>query len=336
MKKIFVMAALSLAAISCTKSDVLDSPVMDQKISFNTYLGRAPQVKAAVIDNTNIKDHGLKVVALKNVKGSDENTYSTDYNSLYINDNLTWEKTVVDGTETYSWSCSKDYYWPIDESPLTFGAYGLNAKDYISEIATNNVSFKYTVPAEIGKQQDLVVAESSTNNTGVVPLNLNHVLSRIGFQVSSDQKITINNLSLAGKFVKEAEIKLIPATDEKYLNLYTQTEEYQDGYSVVSSSSSVSFNATSAAVPVLADNYLMIIPQNVTSDMKIVGQYQVGDDNSTKNFEITLKEFDTNKILHAFESGKAYEFVLNVTSAKIQFSVEVNDWSAAQNYNQAI
>ena len=55
MKKVIFISALAIAAaVSCTKSDIVDTK-FDEQISFETYLGRDAQTKAAVISDTNLK-----------------------------------------------------------------------------------------------------------------------------------------------------------------------------------------------------------------------------------------------------------------------------------------
>lgn len=349
MKKIFVMAALSLAAISCTKSDVLDSPVLNQKISFNTYLGKAPQVKAAVMNENSMSNIGFNVVAFRE-----------DIQSPYMNVVLTAE---AGENNALKWDYEGDCYWPTDGSNLTFGSYGLNVTHKLGTdnkavamenpllVAQENSStiFTYTVPSAIADQQDLLVAapvtqnvEGITNNeatTKTVTLNYNHLLSRIGFSAKSNvnKDITITKLALSGTFVNKATVNIIPAQDQNQLVLSTETTD-EKGYAVIETKTANLYVSDPTASPkAISDEYLMILPQPIANNVKITGQYQIAGDDQVRDIEIVLNPAEGTKVLEAFAAGKAYQFVLSITTDRISFDVNVNDWDeASSSFEQEI
>lgn len=231
MKKIFVMAALSLAAISCTKSDVLDSPVLDQEISFNTYLGKAPVSKATIQDNTSVKEEGYSftVKAIKHWPGQDNNyTVEELSKQLYMNRSLSYVANTGEGETGGSWKYDDTpVYWPTDGSYLRFVAFGNNVDDenFAAKVegegndqVTSNTEFTYTVPANLAQQQDLIVANTEVlglaENNPAVRLEFKHMLSRIGFSLvsNSNTPVHINWLKLEGvnkTFYSKASIDLL-------------------------------------------------------------------------------------------------------------------------------
>lgn len=95
------------------------------------------------------------------------------------------------------------YYWPSDDSELTFHAYAptdLNSKDgIISMEESANSTIEYTPDKEIMKQTDLIAVTAtgnrSTNETTGVQLAFKHALSQIEVQAdyanADDGKYTI-------------------------------------------------------------------------------------------------------------------------------------------------
>lgn len=221
MKKIFVMAALAMAAISCTKSDVLESPVLDQPINFFTYLGRTPVTKGNYVTIDDMKTIGFDVKALKCVaetttttgEGDDATTTTTTTivegfdATPYMHVKLTASGTGWQYVEAEGDNAGKaiNYYWPTNTSEkLVFVGYGLNAsgtfttgtgeaastEEYIKFANGSNTDFTYTVPTTIADHKDLIVTNTEIcdqdNCENGVALNFEHLLSRIDFAITSN------------------------------------------------------------------------------------------------------------------------------------------------------
>ncbi len=358
MKKIFVMAALSLAAISCTKSDVLDSPVLDQEISFNTYLGKAPVSKATIQDNTSVKEGGytFTVKAIKHWPGQDNNyTVEELSKQLYMDCKLSFNNNwVYDGNPVY---------WPTDGSSLRFVAFGDNAAasgnnaDGLTVKENSNTVFQYKVHNELAQQQDLIVANTEVlgleEGNPPVTLNFKHMLSRIGFSLVSNSatQVTIKSLQLEGDFKTTATIDLLG--DE--LKLSAEETDKVTKYDIITSNSIFTpqfktegegdeAKQVSVNLPIIQavsgegqqadikNRYLMIIPQEATG---ITGAFTIGSDPTVRPIKIDLTK--ETKLSGGFLAGKAYEFVLNVKTYEISFNVNVVDWDENGNtFNQEI
>ena len=366
MKKIFVMAALAMAAISCTKSDVLDSPVLNQGISFNTYLGKAPVSKATVQDNESVmEDYSFSVKAIKYYPGTDEESeYVKDTkNPVYMDRDLSHNGSnwVYDGNLVY---------WPTDGAALRFIAFGNNVNPTTTTttnfalIGDSQTEYTYTVPAELADQQDLIVATTDILGTEeekpAVGLNFKHLLSRIGFSLTSNATVPvhISELKIVGDFYTTATIDLLDETVSEELELapvidanapkqesydiikvtntftpeFTTTTETNDSgeQQTITTPKKVSIYDRENSVTE-ENRFLMIIPQGAT---KIIGKYTLGDDETVRPIEILMEGIEA--LSEGFLPGKAYEFVLNVKADVISFSVNVTGWDEISDFTENI
>lgn len=355
MKKIFVMAALSLAAISCTKSDVLDSPVLNQKISFNTYLGKAAQTKATVENAQSMVSDGFNVIAFKNEQEGLATTPYMDVKLYGVTSNTQEGTEGTNGTETtnLTWKYNGDYFWPIDGSRLTFGSYGLNVNlsyndgsvtdsqynqggtdaDLITFSEGSKTEFTYKVPQKVSDQQDLLVANTVTPDAGTtVMLKYKHLLSRIGFSIKSSapKDVILHSLSLEGDIIESGKVNLLEIADQtdeteaKGINTNGFTANKGVKYEFISETDNVSLSNGDHNLSQM-DNlsgYLMIIPQS-TATISIKGEYQIAGDEARRKIDVILNGQD----LTAFVAGYAYQFILEIKTSEIKFNVEVVDWS---------
>lgn len=226
MKKtlLFTMA-LSVLAISCTKSEVVKAPGRGQEIKFDTYMGRVPVTKATSADLATLQkpteeDGGIQVVAFihdgiieKIPNPNAENVLIGDpkaeiYNTEGFSDIAPYmDETLWWATDQSGWDYDGVVYWP-DYHPtrkLAFISYALNAKDCIvwdddtRPEAINEKSytkFTFEVKENVKEQKDLLVTEFQPNlgvnmqsEVDAVSLNFKHLLSRVGFQVVANQTV---------------------------------------------------------------------------------------------------------------------------------------------------
>ena len=258
MKRFFFMTiALAVAAISCTKSGLLESPqTYETPISFEPYTGKVPVTKATVVETENIQEDGFRVIGF----------VEDDANDNAINSSSPRLKRVVtfgdhdNTTDTpEEWYYHVPMYWEQGQD-MTFVAYGLNVNANktavtttgdIDENDTGNDNFKmaaaddytkftYTVPETVAAQKDLVISPVMTDNnstSGTIAVRLYHALSRIGFSVktegnsaSSSTYVTIKDVAIVGGFATSATFDLskisAPAEGVKTLayNLPDNTE----------------------------------------------------------------------------------------------------------------
>lgn len=215
---IFLTITLVAATVSCTKSGLLETPqTYEDPISFEPYSGKIPVTKATEATLQTMKDGlGFHVTGFLH-------SSATDFTADYLD---------VDVTFNSSWGYDGVAYWPEGGS-LDFVAYGLlNDVDDASPITFDNDSFTaftYVVPEDVADQQDLVVSglladkkASNTESGNVVKFQFEHVLSRVGFSVKTNNdynaaqpvNVTIKQVTLNGTFVNTGDVDLTSTTPQ--------------------------------------------------------------------------------------------------------------------------
>lgn len=101
------------------------------------------------------------------------------------------------------WSTDNIYYWPGTAHTLQFYAYAPDDAGFTAPTSSSSTTLaKYTVPADVAQQRDIVVAsttELSGNNNQAVPLQFKHICTAVRFVVGSEiQPGTITNITLKG------------------------------------------------------------------------------------------------------------------------------------------
>ena len=357
MKRFFFsLIALSAAVIGCTKSELLETPgLQSAEVSFSPYTGRTPMTKAtAIVEAKGLaEDGGFYVYGyLNQTDGATTNT------SVYLDNK---HVTSADGT---NWSYGDQIvYWPeaSSTSTLSFVAYSANAWGADEEPDAANDSAKddnivwadekvgeefiFTVPDAIDNQVDLVATAMQKNlslnsgsdkvsSTGQVTLNFHHLLSRVGFKVqtSTSKPVTITDITLKGRMQTQGTLNLINGAEgDEEPALTPIGDKVVKEYSYVSSPSGVTISgAKETPQPVYSgtNKYLMLMPHSllasesgVASDHSINVSYKVGDSDYVNNVSAVLPlEF-------VFEAGKAYEFVLKLSTSSLSFDVQEEPWN---------
>ena len=215
MKRLFSIFMLAAALVSCSKSQVLNTPNAEAPIQFNPYSGRIPETRATAADIDTLGTYGFQVYAFMHEPGA-----ACDYSGTpYMNKTV----TRVDG----EWSYSGHAYWPATNL-LNFVAYGLNAG--VTENSKTEIAF--TVTDTVALQKDLLVAYNqidaaySDDNNGVVNFNFSHLLSRIGFSLvtknGNQVPVTIEQVNLEGHFYGNGKVRL---TDSRETTLVIGDKE---------------------------------------------------------------------------------------------------------------
>ena len=217
MKKtvLIVPALLALAAVSCTKSEVLETN--SGEIRFNVVANKATKADA-IYDNSNFKQFTVYAST------AEENVANR---TTYINGDEV--KKVSGGWENVSGT----RFWP--ETALNF--YALHNADGFVWNPAEAHSFDFSVASEVSAQKDLLYAVKlnqtrTTTETGTgdepvvvegapVSLNFRHALSQIVFQA----KNTNPNL-----YVEISGVKLVNVDDK---GNYTLPEKDTDAIQVV-------------------------------------------------------------------------------------------------------
>ena len=330
MKKVIFISALAIAAaVSCTKSDIVDTKFNEQ-IGFETYAGRDAQTKATAIE----KAADLKVIGVYGFY-----TGNTSYNPSKSTANLWVNLPVTNGTDGWTYAADQKKYWTNATDKYTFLAYSPYGDQNLT-VSTGTVTepkVEYAVPG-LDSQVDLLYANAPADEDGKnghvnmvrpgegtslqpVALKFQHALSRITVKASenvSAYNYTIKKITIGGNFNTSGTLSL--ATGE-----WTQQSSSNPVYEFYTGTDVLTNTATAYST----HGYLMPIPTTAetktTVTVTVTYSSTFGDVVSN---DMTKKvEFD-----NVFEKGKAYainlEFKEN-TENPITFNVvEVASWGS--------
>ena len=345
MKKVIFISALAIAAaVSCTKSDIVDTK-FDEQIGFQTYLGRAAQTKAAVIDKDNIDDFSIGLYGF--YTGKDGYEQATSIANLWANEKLYWE--------TSAWKYDNPKYWTNAEDKYTFLAYSpyveistteAGVKSAVATYGTGegagsltvnklgeeaDPTLTYVLPADQNDQIDLLYANDASHvgmtrpgegaTLESVGLIFKHALSRITVKASENvdaYEYTIKSIVLSGNFNTTGTLALASG-NWSAVSSSNPTYTFFTGTEVL----------TSEATEYKTKGYLMPIPTVEGTPTKVT----VTVTYSTKFGDVVSKDM-TKKVefTTTFVKGTAYAINLAFEENKenpITFTVEdVEDWGA--------
>jgi hypothetical protein len=346
MKKVIFISALAIAAaVSCTKSDIVDTKFNEQ-ISFETYTGRDAMTKATVVKADNIVDLGLYGFY----------TGAGDWGTS-TNANL-WANLQLVSEDGWTIPANEKKYWTNDQDNYTFFAYspfatgtgdtgnGLVAPEK-SETVTEvkNPSVTYTLSNTIADQIDLLYSNNNFNRKKpetqgeAVTLQMKHALSRITVKASESTEAfdyTIQALNIKGKFVESASLNLKEGTwssnaagTERVYSFLNATDVTTDDI-LVPDTRVIEGKETKTPFDFATlnsdNNYLMAIPTDLTGDnaIQVVVTY-------TTTFAEQVSRPMTKYVTVAqnFLPGKAYSINLVFapnTDNEITFTVKVDNW----------
>ena len=340
MKRFFFsLIALSAVAVGCTQSAMLETPDLGgTEVSFSPYTGRTPESKATSIENVAglANGGGFNVYCFLNQEGKEPTVY-LDNEKVESKDNGS------------TWAYTNLIYWPTAEgSSLDFVAYSANGVGKgLSGVSEDG--FTFTVANDIANQIDLLATAYQAGNTlaggSSVTLKFHHLLSRVGFKIQASQtddnrKIKITNLALKGKMPKVGTLTFADFTAtgsesvSPVLSPSTAAKDYTDGYTLISTETE--FASSTNVQDITFGNsgrYMMIMPHNnVDDDHYIEITYAIGTGSkySTANtVELDLPSDFT------FVAGRAYEFVLQISTSKLSFDIEEQPWDTDDYDNDA-
>ncbi len=332
MKKVIFLAIAAAAALTaCSKSEVVDSTVMNQVIAFDNYVGKDAQTKAAIVTGDAITS--VNVNAYLHPK--------TTTGGAKFESNFMKNQSVAKSGE---YSPAK--YWPAVDQAVDFVAWVPEAEEKaVKNISVENATLTFKVPTTVTDQTDLLVANPvldqnrAAENTKV-NLTFKHLLSRIGFEInatgvpSADDnttKVELVEVTLNGKFASEGTVNMVAETPEV------------DGTpsDVAYTLGGANFGYTNNIITVgesanTADSYIMLIPKN-NEPANITVKYTVTTLNGegteddvviTNNSVFSLQPETVSETTPAFayQAGKAYKYIFNITMQAISFEVVEEPW----------
>ena len=330
MKKTIFISVLALAAaISCTKSDIVDTKFEKEAIGFENYFGRDAQTKGDNASVTSIATGGgIGVYGF--YTGDPANAWTDGLAAnLLKNEHLTSTDNGV------NWTYTNKAYWTNDSDEYTFFAYAPYGKATASQTDGDNPQIEYTLPETLANQVDLVYSNNNTDITKreSVGLEFKHALARLS--VTANAKMYDKTTGL--------EVTTTPAANQEYDNTFTITDITISGpfntkgifdlakgdWLSKNTPSEISYDLTSTTGQRLTkdahkfseveNNYMMMIPTDFSADKSTVDGEEVYTNAAklTVTYTISYKGATSQPISKdvyittPFEKGKAY--VVNLT-----------------------
>ena len=353
MKRFFFsLIALSAAAIGCTQSALLETPEQfGTEITFSPYTGRTPVTKATdIVQATGLANAGgFQILGFLT-----QGTTTTPYMDKLVTGTI--NPAEGENEDGVTWSYRGNTYWPdastSSTTTLSFVGYSANAVGLINWTQDKvNEEFVYTVPETVSQQVDLLATNYQTglslasNSTGIVNLQFNHLLSKVGFKLKAnktngDIQVHISNLALCGTMPTQGTLNLLSA-ENKYsdqnddgaapalvnlTNTKEATAENPDKkttYALLAQEVALDSNSEAQRIANGTNHFMMIMPHTSTND-EIQITYQIkskdGRESQVINAMVPLDGMN-------FVAGMAYEFILEVSTSSIGFTVEETDWN---------
>ncbi len=304
MKKVIFISALAIAAaVSCTKSDIVDTKFNEQ-ISFQTYVGRDAQTKATVndLDAIQAADKGFGVYGFYTAKAEYEPETGTKYN---FNANLlTQEHVTYNGT---AWTYQNTKYWTNAEDFYTFLAYApytLTTSESKSGETFTGPVINYTLAQNV----DVLYSKNNIDihKQSPVAFTFQHALARVTVTASAtvygdgDNTFRVKSITLSDAAFKTA------------ANFNLATGAWEDGATTGEASFDFTVSETQKAAALTATpvdfgasngNYFMMIPTTFAngSEAELTVVYTV----TSAGVESSPIE-KTVKVAQNFAQGTAY------------------------------
>lgn len=333
MKKLFFLSILAVGALaSCSKSEVVDAS-FDNAIKFENYLGRDAQTKAAVIEKEDL-EHVLVNAWLH---PAEETPTVDNFEANFMN--------AVEVNMEGKYSPIK--YWPNELQKVSFVAWVP-----VTNATVAGAELTFAVPADdVKKQTDLIVAGSqlNRNNDGTVNLNFQHLLSRIGFEITgsnipedttkegengttetvpAENVVKLTSVVLNGDFAANGTVDMTAATP--VIKAPKESDAYVLGtksYTLTGNNFGLVENRilNDTYTTASTDSYIMLIPDG-NAPKSITVTYQIVTAGSTTPITNTA----TFELTEAYEAGMAYKYIFTIKLNAIDFKVEVAKWEDAE------
>lgn len=315
MKKILLTAVAALAIVGCTQNEEIENVGQKAEVNFTTIVSKTTRVTPMITDNF---DEFMV------------NAYNTSTVDMGAGVALS-TKFMTDVTATKSgstWGIDKGpFYWPMTDK-IQFFAYSPIAHVKDSYAATTGYpSFSYEIQS-VASQEDLLVAKLENATKGLygtngVSLAFAHILTQINFSAKLEAgvtytvtKIEISGVNNTGTFTYGAG----SATGAWTATSGSASYEYSGKYDATVDANVVNFSTGA--------NALMLLPQSLATDAKIVITYSAVA-GSTTTFSGT-KEVSLNGQEWLMGKNLRYTLELPSDATTVTFKPTVNEWDAEE------
>jgi hypothetical protein len=348
MKKLFFIAAIAGAAlVSCTKNEV--APVAEQQeITFAAPVV-GPQTKAQYGEigvNYNEAEH-FGVYA---VHSADNLTEWAD-GTLYMGTTGVGLECLKAAGENY-WAPATPYHWP-KEGKLSFAAYspfgvtgtvsygsaGLSVAGHtVSTNTAEHVDFLYA-PRIYNYQESTMNSTTKEEEAGDddskykydgVNILFEHAMSSIVFKVAraagidASTIITLNSITLEKPYMK-ADFNETITDGATYSAVPAWSNWAAAAYVVTYSTPSVPLTTTLTEYVNNTDDDIILIPQTLTDNVKVVLNYDITTPGSHKINQVT--KIQLNAHTPAWGMGTRYTYHITIGMEEIIFDPAVTPWT---------
>lgn len=321
MKKSF-FAILAIAACMASCSKVVESPVVDEAISFDNYVGKDAMTKASIITGTAIETVNVNAHLHKKTTTGGEG---------FVANFMTNQVVKKDGTYTPA------KYWPAVDQAVDFVAWVP-----VTNAEVKDATLTFSVPTDVTAQQDLIVAnpvldQNRADDNQKVNLTFKHLLSRIGFQIVATglpgaddtvNEVKLTNVTLNGKFASEGTVDMTAATPA------VEGPAATTAYVLTGANFNYTDNKITADANNAENSYIMLIPagnepENITVTYTVTTKAQKEGEKdvvitNTSVFPLQPTEAGAEKF--AYQPGMAYKYIFKITMSAIQFEVVETPW----------
>lgn len=315
MKKFMYAAMAALAITSCSQNEEFEAPSQKVEIGFNSVVGKATRATPMLDSNFN----NFKVYAYNTGETLMENVTKLDTKVFMNGKDVTKNGEIwgIDGAP---------YYWPLLEK-IQFFAYSPKASSAVSAYAAGGQypTFEYTVKAT-ADQEDLLAASAinttKANAVNGVNLGFKHLLTQINFSAkgsTANYNYTVSKIEIVGANSKSTFTFNEPTTVGSWATATTPSAsyEYAGNYTPISGITSQNFDK--------ADNALMLMPQTLPAEAKIVVTYIVND--GVSDIFSGSGEVSIATAIWAIGSKLRYTLTLKDNGSEISFIPKVDDWT---------
>lgn len=340
MKKLFFIAAIAGAAlVSCTKNEVAQV-ASDQEITFTVpVVGPQTKVQYGEIgDEYNVNEH-FGVYAVHSAADLTDWAAGT----LYMGTTGVGLECLKNGGENY-WAPATPYYWP-KEGKLSFAAYSpFGVSGTVTYGATGLSVTGHTVSPNTAEHVDFLYAprvynySSSTEEVGDddskykydgVNILFEHAMSSIVFKVAkaadidNSTVITLNTITLKQPYLKADFKETITdgasyTADPKWSNWASATD-------VVTYNTPVPLTTTLTEYVNNSDDDVILIPQTLTDDVKVVLNYSIETPGGHTIDQETAIQLNTHT--PAWGMGTRYTYNITIGMEEIIFDPAVTPWT---------
>lgn len=327
MKKVIFLSAIALAAaVSCSKSEVVDTKFGNEAIGFENYLGRDAQTKADAASVASLAaDGGIGIYGYYTGDPANEWVDKSNAN-LLKNEHLTSTDNGV------TWSYTNTAYWTNDTDEYTFFAYAPYGKATASQPEGGNPQIEYTLPQTLANQVDLVYSNNNKNITKreSVALTFSHALARLSVTANAVEyadglTFTVTDIAISGPFNTKGTFDL---AEGEWLSTSTPATAPYD----LTSTTGQLLTADPYKFSEVEKNYMMMIPTDFSAEKETVDGKDVYKNAAklTVTYTMTYKGATSKPVTKdvyittPFEQGNAYVIKLTLQRDEanaIKFSV---------------